>query len=761
MYQAIVKDRISLCDNDTNNLLATVHSLGAELDKELTSVMTKISVHECELPTKLAKLKELREELLSYRKQIVELRDEHARQKNAIVDLLKESFEVDALTNLMSHQTELNNLKAIASLVNKIALCKTLIKGNSEDSFKVFLEILADEAELEIVDVQECIKIKKEVETLAEEIYQVALGAFEKNLDSLGYPFDIAVDWGASSSKGQLMKAIKVAILSKDHCNSSGVEAVMDVVFQRFRKRFHYHFYGARKTNDSSHPEWYFQQLIQWILHSLPFFTSIFNEFCANKLNASEEFIQHISTLANAKTTDLLSQTTVVADTLLFSHIIDEAINFERMRSTYDPKNKGESALKPFCEEDVIRRWTNIEQTVCSARLDEILHGDSKFEDRFSKELGSLDDYRVVECADAFVALLTDLGQRAQMLPEESATRRIISVIVVLVDEFRARLAQIARFIDVPLNNTFLCVMNSIWYLACVFEEWSDSLSFTDHLGPLKESAKMYRFMWIQMCDELVKHICDSFASYLTDYKRQNWLSPNYSEGISPHFCSGLHNLRSNLTACSTVLSPSSFDRFFMGLIKAIVDIMEIDVIFSCKFSQPGAQAMLTDINDYLLPVLRSISSRTKTTEEEATGHVLSTSSWEDVLQPVLEILRFLALSSSQLQSFSQSLENQPEELIDERLKLLNFNIEHFVSSGEKEKTKELLLVLLENSGWMSEIHNLCRQFLLKNGVEVTVDEMYNSLKGPARKAVSEEVKRKLFDLIREFVIRYGEIEDL
>lgn len=48
-------------------------------------------------------------------------------------------------------------------------------------------------------------------------------------------------------------------------------------------------------------------------------------------------------------------------------------------------------------------------------------------------------------------------------------------------------------------------------------------------------------------------------------------------------------------------------------------------------FRQIGAHAMLTDVNDFLLPVFRSISARVQHSEEESTGHTLSSSSWEDV----------------------------------------------------------------------------------------------------------------------------------
>jgi len=46
----------------------------------------------------------------------------------------------------------------------------------------------------------------------------------------------------------------------------------MELVLGEFDKRFNYHFYGDKKTNLPSKPEWFFSQLSCWAENNLEYF---------------------------------------------------------------------------------------------------------------------------------------------------------------------------------------------------------------------------------------------------------------------------------------------------------------------------------------------------------------------------------------------------------------------------------------------------------------------------------------------------------
>uniref|UniRef100_A0A0N5AHT4 Transcription and mRNA export factor ENY2 n=1 Tax=Syphacia muris TaxID=451379 RepID=A0A0N5AHT4_9BILA len=85
-----------------------------------------------------------------------------------------------------------------------------------------------------------------------------------------------------------------------------------------------------------------------------------------------------------------------------------------------------------------------------------------------------------------------------------------------------------------------------------------------------------------------------------------------------------------------------------------------------------------------------------------------------------------------------------------------------FRESGECDRMKELLLQRLREHGWLEEVENMCKKVVQDKGVEnVTVENMLEEIKGPARRAVPDEVKRELMQCIRSFLQVESGIADL
>uniref|UniRef100_A0A915CEH0 Transcription and mRNA export factor ENY2 n=3 Tax=Ascarididae TaxID=6250 RepID=A0A915CEH0_PARUN len=85
-----------------------------------------------------------------------------------------------------------------------------------------------------------------------------------------------------------------------------------------------------------------------------------------------------------------------------------------------------------------------------------------------------------------------------------------------------------------------------------------------------------------------------------------------------------------------------------------------------------------------------------------------------------------------------------------------------FIESGEGDRMKELLLQRLRETGWVEEVENMCRNVIQTKGIEqVTLEEVVAEVKGQARRAVPDEVKRELMQNIRTFLQQESGINDL
>ncbi|VDO96209.1 unnamed protein product [Heligmosomoides polygyrus] len=69
-----------------------------------------------------------------------------------------------------------------------------------------------------------------------------------------------------------------------------------------------------------------------------------------------------------------------------------------------------------------------------------------------------------------------------------------------------------------------------------------------------------------------------------------------------------------------------------------------------------------------------------------------------------------------------------------------------FSSSGEKERAKEVLVARLRKDGWVTEVKTMARRMIKERGVDnVNLEMLYEELKQPARRLVSEDAKKELY----------------
>ncbi|CAK5063963.1 unnamed protein product [Meloidogyne enterolobii] len=65
----------------------------------------------------------------------------------------------------------------------------------------------------------------------------------------------------------------------------------MELVLGEFDKRFNYHFYGDKKTNLPSKPEWFFSQLSCWAENNLEYFEVYLQPFVDEVFSFENNFL--------------------------------------------------------------------------------------------------------------------------------------------------------------------------------------------------------------------------------------------------------------------------------------------------------------------------------------------------------------------------------------------------------------------------------------------------------------------------------------
>ncbi|GMR33857.1 hypothetical protein PMAYCL1PPCAC_04052, partial [Pristionchus mayeri] len=85
-----------------------------------------------------------------------------------------------------------------------------------------------------------------------------------------------------------------------------------------------------------------------------------------------------------------------------------------------------------------------------------------------------------------------------------------------------------------------------------------------------------------------------------------------------------------------------------------------------------------------------------------------------------------------------------------------------FLSTGERERVKDLLQSRLREHGWHNEVKRLIRETIKNRGIsDVSVEEIYSDVRAEARSKVPDEVKRELLAVISNFVRKQLDIEEM
>uniref|UniRef100_A0AC34RHG4 RAD50-interacting protein 1 n=1 Tax=Panagrolaimus sp. JU765 TaxID=591449 RepID=A0AC34RHG4_9BILA len=693
-----------------------------EFDKIYQDVMERkqtleeeVLVEEEKIPEMKKQIRENLEKIEVAKKELIEAGDETTKMLlNGREKLAKELPEVaKTLDKILVQKKDLKILlfsKEFRTLNEK---CKLMIDSKSFAEFRNCFEQLSKLSETSENFVFEIEKsFKKEFENKRMFFVKLLKKVLFDKFTSLKFPFEMAVDY-------QFVKPELEFITEILHCLhvlfkfGEDEETILQIVFEEFVKRFHFHFYGDKPTNSDSKPEWFFAEISAWISANIPFMEGhlqpLFIEIGEAEVLVTEEFIESLVRLASEKVHLMLSKPKFVNDYRLLSHLVDETVIFEKeLSDVYLYPESSPHVISELCQDDVLQHWMRMEENTISVGIDSILSDPNAYENRF-KDAVDVDEHLVPNFADAFVILMQAMTERYRSIPDDRIQCKFLKLQLVIFDEFRSQMVAISQALDTPLTKPNPQLLNAFWYISTVMDEWSASSEFIRlqsflQNGPLPikgtfdEQSGLYKHFWRQKARELTQYFAFLIAEELDVYSRIRWskienpkpteISPQFlpflskvkelieklneeisirwskienpkPTEISPQFLSFLSKVKELIEKLNEEISSTSVTTLYLLTNDEIWNVLE-KIVSQTNFHYRGAAQMLFDFTSGLIPTLEAVYHWPKTT---VANGILSLKCVE-----VLNTLKLLSLPSPTAVLLKEEVIRNPEQMLEEKL---------------------------------------------------------------------------------------------
>ncbi|KAK2176865.1 hypothetical protein NP493_625g01069 [Ridgeia piscesae] len=255
----------------------------------------------------------------------------------------------------------------------------------------------------------------------------------------------------------------------------------LDIMLKPLKKRFHYHFYGNRQTNNIEKPEWYFTQILGWIKDHQEFLRTkiqpLLEEAGSEYRDAVVEFSRGLVQLAMEKM--LADIPELLYDDHHYSHLIDETLTFDReLRLVHGYPTSLPGCLHVLTEPQSFNKWLTIERKFAQEKMDAILSSPSAWRSQYS-DMADFDGNKVPECAESFTTLLLTITERYKPLPYTRHKLLFLDLQLELLDDYRIRLLQVKKEEgNDPLGARYGAILNSVNYVLDVLQQWRELVFF-------------------------------------------------------------------------------------------------------------------------------------------------------------------------------------------------------------------------------------------------------------------------------------------
>ncbi|VDM42456.1 unnamed protein product [Toxocara canis] len=656
--------------------VTNIHSFFAAFRDLFDQLKAKLIVCEDEvifmredLPHKLIVLRQCRNDLLAMRSAIKSCTEKYITERDLFMRSLKEEgcdlfMKLSEVSSLERRLKELRSLRAWMLCAEQLQVA---INSSDFDALFSSLRQIRDFPFEELNSEMEKELLKRKHELLVNTTGSIGL-KLRTLLDDLGYPLEEHVDMQSIGEKLAglitLLKCVRLLQTIVMDSTANGNE-IVGHLFEPFKKRFHFHFYQNLKTNNDSKPEWFFTQVFTWLSVNSELFENLVEAvFTQSKeADAVRRMLEGMLVdLAVEKARSVAER--VVSDSVLFSHLIDEAVAFEN-----ELKDAGYIALvgrvlAVFCEEPFLVRWLELERESCTSGVESVLMSDSQWSNRYS-EVADLDLHQVPECTDQFIVLIESMTERYRWIPDVDVQARFFELQVLMLDDFRLRLVQISQQLSSPWEEPFVQLLNSFWYIARVLEEWNDAEAFIKVQmrgtsvrlrGIFDDMADMYRHVWRQRATDMALAFHQFVRCQLAPYAKLNWFSMKTTKptDLTPAFCPFLLELRLVLGRIASSISSDSALTLYRELNEKIGDAF-LQLIKATSFNYQGATQMLFDVTSSLVPLLNSLYSRSAVTTYEALD--------DHKFEEAVSSLRLLSVPTASALLLRSEIRKSPDEM--------------------------------------------------------------------------------------------------
>ncbi|GMT04974.1 hypothetical protein PENTCL1PPCAC_27148, partial [Pristionchus entomophagus] len=686
----------TLAVSTPEELFKELGMIRAEYDAKAAVVEEELAMLEEELPAIGERLKQRRSELKNIKTEVLTQRADYKLHVKKVHDFAAEHCPdvIDRLSSINEKMARIDQLKCKERAGELIDNCSVAIPINDAEGVLYTLEkAIKHVHKMREMCPDGAAAYSNRLTEVASNIESWANKRLKQVLESIMWPWSDAQDERAYKTEieeltkinGALYLALVLIVEEEEDSEpaATATSRLVAAVFDRVATRFSFHFYGSRKTADPLHPEFFLRQLILWMRHSIVLYSMVIQPVLEkNKVSTTsshDSFIRLCCEIGREKARSLLDSVEYNQDVTLFSTLIDELISFEEQRDDWELCPGEFSILEVLCEEVVRKRWLTVENIACSARVDDILSSETRWNHRFVETFSDVDPLLVCEAADSFVSLLLCLRLRAKPLPCPVTRKMFVDLQVLLIDDFRSRLVQVANHAASPWEIPFSQIMNAMWYMEKSIEEWGEAELISalegegeraEARGRLGESVKMYKKIWNEMAGDVVGSFRSQLRSFAQNYASQNWRGVSRLRSgereISAAFCPLLLRVRTGLSETADKMCTPAVVIIFRRMLEVVAEILMEHVITLVHFNCEGADQMSFDVGVGLVSVVNSVLERT-----EATMRV----EHEKAMVKVLSCLRLLSLSVPNAMLLQEELHASGDDEAEEKMMAMKIHL--------------------------------------------------------------------------------------
>uniref|UniRef100_A0A8C6TBZ8 RAD50-interacting protein 1 n=1 Tax=Neogobius melanostomus TaxID=47308 RepID=A0A8C6TBZ8_9GOBI len=433
----------------------------------------------------------------------------------------------------------------------------------------------------------------------------------------------------------------------------------LQIMLLPLSKRFKYHFYGNRQTNNPSKPEWYLTQVLVWISHSSGFLEEkiqpILDRAGAN-VSAKVELCRGLLALLQHKVRSDASR--LLYDDALLCHLVEEVLHFEKeLRGQHSLPAAVPGLLHLLLEESLLQKWLSMEKKMALEKVDSMLSSEGAWASQY-RDISDMDELKAPDCAETFMTLLQVITDRYRALPCASAQLKFLELQRELVDDFRIRLTQVMKEESRnPLGARYCAILNAVNYISTILSDWEDNVFFLQlqqaavslgeesvmrglgqmELGRLAslESSLFQGLLGLlerlrvdmtgRLLDAIMREVSDKAQPYCHD----RWLSlPSQQDhtvmSLSTSACPMMLCVRDRLLQLHQTLTLPLFQLSWTGLAERLDGFIYQEVILANHFSEGGAAQLQLDMSRNLFPLFGHYCKRPRTSSNS--GSYFSTS---------------------------------------------------------------------------------------------------------------------------------------